>query len=532
MIQINQCRIRVEKDSKEEHQRAICRLLHIKPEQLFSFKIAKKSLDARKKPDLFFSYTFLCEVANERGVLQKNGREKRVSRYQMPIEFEKTLPVSQNGKNIIIIGAGPAGLFAAYTLVLCGWKPIVIERGCKIEERIKHIEEFWSSGKIRTDSNISFGEGGAGTFSDGKLNTGVKDKSGRLSFILRTFVSMGAPEEILYESKPHIGTDLLRTVITNLRIEIERLGGRFEFQTTFLRPLYSEGSITGAEILRQKDGQRMILECDHCILAPGHSARDTFSELYQQGVNMEPKPFAVGVRVEHPQEWIDWSQYGRERGNLPAADYKVTARTANGRNVYSFCMCPGGFVVNASSADHELVVNGMSNHSRDEKNANSAVIVNVMPEDFPEQGPLAGVSFQKCLEKQAWEAGHGRIPVQRFQDFQKNCSSDAFGVVTPNTKGGTILSNVRKILPEFAAEAICDGMEQFGKKIKGFDHPDVLMLGIETRTSSPVRILREKDLQSNIRGLYPCGEGAGYAGGIMSAAMDGCKVAAVIAASC
>ena len=386
------------------------------------------------------------------------------------------------------------------------------------------MDHFWKNGVLNPDSNVQFGEGGAGTFSDGKLNTLVKDPNGRNHEVLKRFVQAGAPQEIVYQQKPHLGTDVLIGIVETLRHQIEEMGGSFRFETKMTDLLFEEGHLKEVEVNHQEK-----IPAEVCVLALGHSARDTFEMLNRRGVYMEPKPFAVGLRVEHPQSMINMDLYGEEENEfLGAASYKVTHTCENGRGVYSFCMCPGGYVVNASSEPGRLAVNGMSYQARDSKNANSALIVTVSPSDFPDDTPLGGIAFQRDLERKAWELGEGRIPVQLFGDFRKNQASTAFGEVTPQMKGGFVLSNVRSILPKAVGDSIEEGMLAFGRKLSGFDREDALLSGIESRTSSPVRIVRSKEGLSNIEGIYPCGEGAGYAGGITSAAMDGIKVAEFI----
>lgn len=410
-----------------------------------------------------------------------------------------------------------------------------------MDARIRDVERFWQEGVLKPDSNVQFGEGGAGTFSDGKLNTLVKDKDGRNLAVLQTFVKFGAKESILYEAKPHIGTDALCDIVKSMRKEIIRLGGQVRFQSKVTGLCIQNGRLTGVIINGQEE-----LSCNQAVLAIGHSARDTFDMLYQAQIPMEAKAFAVGFRVEHPQSMINVSQYGMENpGALGAASYKVAAQTSVGRGVYSFCMCPGGYVVNASSEEGRLAVNGMSYSGRNGVNANSAVIVAVTPEDFKEKHPLAGIAFQRSLEEKAYELGRGKIPVQRYGAF-KRCvereltqkedekiteqASEEGAFLMPQNKGGYRYADVSRILPEECNRAFVEGMTQFGRMIPGFDREDALLSGVESRTSSPVRIRRDETLQSEIRGLYPCGEGAGYAGGITSAAMDGIRVAEAVAA--
>ena len=426
----------------------------------------------------------------------------------------------------VIIGAGPAGLFCTYLLAKAGFQPILLERGEAVEERQKKVEHFWATGELDPQSNVQFGEGGAGTFSDGKLNTLVKDQHGRSRFVLKTFVEFGANDDILYESKPHIGTDVLIDVVKNLREEIKQLGGEifFHSQVTDLR--MENDAIKAVEI-----NHKEWLSTDAVVFAIGHSARDTFRMLYEHHIPMSAKSFAVGVRMEHPQKMINENQYGSNYPeSLPAAAYKLTRKVSEDRGVYSFCMCPGGYVVNASSEEGMTAVNGMSYHARAGENANSAMIISVNPEDFGSNHALAGVEFQRKLEKAAFIQGKGKIPVQLFGDFCKNQVSTSLGKIMPNTKGEWTFGNVRAIFPENLAAGLEEGIKGCEKLIPGFARKDAILLGIESRTSSPVRIERSNETMENVvKGFYPCGEGAGYAGGIMSAAMDGIKVAEAIA---
>ena len=427
-------------------------------------------------------------------------------------------------KRPVVVGSGPAGLFCAWILALAGCRPILLERGACVEERQRDVEEFWKSGILNPMSNVQFGEGGAGTFSDGKLNTLVKDTSGRNRFVLETFVRFGAPPEILYEQKPHIGTDILIRVVKNMRLAICEAGGEVRFHSQVTDIVLDETSLVGVQVNQEEE-----LETDTVIFAVGHSARDTFEMLYEKNLPMQAKSFAVGVRAEHPQKMINASQYGAESvPGLPAAPYKVTAKLENGRGVYSFCMCPGGYVVNASSEEGRLAVNGMSYHARAGENANSAIIVTVTPEDYGSEHPLAGMEFQRKLEERAFRAGGGKIPVQRLEDFCKNQISTSFGNVEPQMKGAYAFGDVRGIFPQVLAESIEEGMRQFEHKITGFSDGDTLLSGVESRTSSPVKIPRDENMESEIKGIFPCGEGAGFAGGITSAAMDGMKVAEAV----
>ena len=532
MIRINQMKLNIEHTS-DDFECKILKTLCIKKEELQGFQIRKQSIDARKKPVLYYVYSVDVQVRDEAKVkktVKNNQIQFQVKPDSYHFEVKGTKELTHRP---VIIGTGPAGLFCGYMLAAHGYQPILLERGADVDQRTKDVEAFWENGQLNLSSNVQFGEGGAGTFSDGKLNTLVKDKFGRNHEVLRIFAEHGAPESITYESKPHIGTDVLTAVVKEMRKYICAHGGevRFHSQVTDIQT----HSDNGQKILRKLkiyDSQKKetyLLDTDLAVFAIGHSARDTFSMLYHHGLPMQPKAFAVGVRIEHPQEMINQDQYGKNYPSfLPAAPYKLTANLDNGRGVYTFCMCPGGYVVNASSEPGRLAVNGMSYQARDSRNANSAMIVTVTPEDFPDKGVLGGVEFQRDLEKKAWELGEGKIPVQLFGDFCKNQASEALGEVTPCMKGEYILTNVRSVLPKAVGDSIEEGVRAFGKRISGFDREDALLSGIESRTSSPVRIVRDQELTANMAGIYPCGEGAGYAGGITSAAMDGIKVAETV----
>lgn len=516
MIQLSQIKLPVD-HTKEELDKKIEKLLGLR--KVPEYRIKKQSIDARKKPDIYYTYTVELEVPNEQRCIKRCRQASVITRKEYHIPESGTAKMEERP---VIIGMGPAGLFAGYLLAEAGYEPILIERGEPVEKRVETIEEFWKSGKLNTRSNVQFGEGGAGTFSDGKLNTLVKDKFSRNQFVMETFVQFGAPEEILYTNKPHIGTDLLRHVIRNMREKIKDLGGTILFETQMTDVKILDGKLTEICLNEQE-----WMPCGPVILAVGHSARDTFEMLYQKEIPMRSKSFAIGVRVEHPREMIDASQYGQgyPEGLLPTAPYKLTAKAENGRSVYSFCMCPGGYVVNASSEKKRLVVNGMSNHDRMAANSNSAIIVNVTPEDYGSDHPLAGVAFQRKWEEKAFQEGNGKIPVQLLKDLEENRKSQEFGAFLPSMKGKNCFGNLNKCLPDYVISAIIHGMHQFDHKITGFARPDTIVSGVETRTSSPIRIERSEQFESEIKNLFPCGEGAGYAGGITSAAMDGMKVA-------
>lgn len=523
MIRITQLKLPVG-HKMEELDKKVSQMLKVSPGKIRKIEIIKRSLDARKKP-LMYNYQLGVFAEGEEKIVKKLKNKEvalgKLVEYQFPHSGEEPLT-----HRPVIIGAGPAGLFCAYLLSKSGYRPIVLERGQSVEERKEMVDHFWETGELNPQSNVQFGEGGAGTFSDGKLNTLVKDQFGRSRFVLKTFVRFGAAEDILYENKPHIGTDILIDVVRNLRNEIQSLGGeiRFGSQVTDLR--LEDQKIKGVEI---NHGEWIDTEC--LVAAIGHSARDTFEMFLKRQIPMRSKSFAVGVRMEHPQKLINENQYGKDYdSSLPAASYKLTRKAAEERGVYSFCMCPGGYVVNASSEEGMTAVNGMSYHARDGENANSAMIISVRPEDFGDDGPMAGVEFQRRLERAAYLEGQGKIPVQLFGDFCRNQVSHHLGEIRPNTKGQWTFGNVRSIFPENLAKGLEEGIKGCEKLIPGFAREDALVLGVESRTSSPVRIEREeKSLESLVQGFYPCGEGAGYAGGIMSAAMDGIKIAEAIA---
>ena len=475
-------------------------------------EIVKLSIDARKKPDIKKIYT--VGILTEKNV---SSKVKDVSILnEKPSYKYKITGVKEMKNRPVIIGFGPAGMFASYLLAINGYKPIIIERGECVDNRALSVEKFWDTNELNDNSNVQFGEGGAGTFSDGKLSTGNKDKQNRIQFILDTFVKYGANDVIKYDFKPHIGTDALIEIVKNIREEIIKHGGDFYFNTKVV-------DISKKEIIKIKTND-MTFESDVVILAIGNAARDTFEMLRNNGFDLEAKPFAVGFRVEHKQKDINKNQYGFEDNRLGAAPYKLTYHSNSGRSVYSFCMCPGGYVVNSSSENNMLVVNGMSYSDRNGENANSAIVCSVSPDDFDSNDPLCGMKFQKDIEIKAYEEGNGSIPVQRYIDFKNNSISTSYGAITPNIKGKYSFGNLRNILPNEFCESLIEGIEYFGKKIEGFNDNDVFLSGIESRTSSPVRIIRDEDLQSNVKGIYPAGEGAGYAGGIVSSAVDGMKV--------
>ncbi len=543
MIEIHNIKLPVSYDIGFLEQK-IAKKLHLK--QIPEYKILKRSIDARKKPDIIYIYKVgvTLDDFNKEARLVKKINDKNVAlikpvEYSFVNEINELVQTEQGSINLkhhpLIVGAGPAGLFCAYILALCGLKPVIVERGLKVEERILKVNNFWNGNGLDTECNVQFGEGGAGTFSDGKLNTQVKDKFGRIRFVLEEFVKHGADPSITYDNKPHIGTDVLVSVVSGIRKEIEELGGIFMFDTK-LSAVCLDDNADGkrgyiSKVLLSHKGKDTLVETDNLVLAIGHSARDTFSMLYKSGVSMTAKDFAMGVRIEHPEGVIRNAMYGDGEALdiLPTPPYKLTYQTSSGRGVYSFCMCPGGYVVNASSEDGYTAVNGMSYSGRNGKNSNSALIVTVRTKDFNSDSPLAGIELQRKLEKAIYEQGKGKIVVQRYEDFKNGVPTNIIGEITPQTKGEYVCGDVSKCLPDYIKDSIVEAMPSFDKEIPGFENGDAIMSGVESRTSSPVRIIRGKDYQSeNFIGIYPCGEGAGYAGGIMSAAMDGMKVAEAI----
>ena len=521
MIRISQLKLPIT-HTKAQLEKKIAKTLK-NPGNSFTYEIRKQSLDCRHKNDKIFVYTVDVTIRDEQKLAKKVNNNNIMLTKEKPYEFPSPgeTPLLHSP---VIVGSGPAGLFCGWYLAKAGYCPIILERGEEAEKRQKTVENFWKNGVLDSESNVQFGEGGAGTFSDGKLNTLVKDPYGRNHEVLKRFVAAGAPEEIIYQQKPHLGTDVLVGIVEKMRHEIEEMGGKFCFRSKVTDLIFENNTLKEIEINNDKRIPAQV-----CVLAPGHSARDTFQMLFDRNVAMKSKSFAIGVRAEHRQDMIDEAMYGRkERGPLGAAAYKLTAQLENGRGVYTFCMCPGGYVVNASSEQGRLAVNGMSYHDRAGENANSAVIVTVTKDDYGSDHPLAGMEFQRRLEKKAWEEGGGNVPIQRFADFCTGTISVKTGNVTPNIKGKYVFGNVRNIFPPELAESIESGIRAMGKKIKDFDHDDVILSGVESRTSSPVKIFRKEDFTSSFPWIYPCGEGAGYAGGITSAAMDGMKVAEAI----
>lgn len=495
------------------------KILGVSASEIERIRLVRRSIDARKKPNVRVIYTVDVALKGSENKVLKRCRSNKVSiapvnRYRVP----KAQPREDRP---VVIGFGPAGMFAALVLALAGRRPIVLERGEDALTRQKKVETFFETGKLDTRSNVQFGEGGAGTFSDGKLNTGVNNP--RISWILEQFVEAGAREDILFDAKPHVGTDVLLEVVQNLRKRIQALGGEVRLCSQ-VTALETRGShLTG---VRLESGE--IIPCRQAVLAIGHSARDTFEMLLEAGISMEPKPFAMGVRIEHSQEKIDLAQYGTVHAGLPPADYKLVQHLENG-TVYTFCMCPGGYVVAAASEEGRVVTNGMSYADRDGENANAALLVTVNPEIFPEPGPLGGMYWQREIEESAYRlTGSYRAPAQKVGDFLSGKESEGPGTVKPTYRPGVCWTDLHRCLPEHITGALAQALPKLDGKLRGFADPDAVLTAPETRSSSPVRIVRDETRQSNLLGLYPTGEGAGYAGGIMSAAIDGMMTAEAI----
>lgn len=526
MIRIPNLKLRIDKaancnDEQQALQNAIVSKLKISSNELLSFNIFKKSIDARKKDAIVYVYTVDAMMQNETAIIKKCGKTGVIK--SPDLTYKNVKPgIESMMHRPVIIGMGPAGLFAGLMLARNGYAPIILERGDDVDTRATKIDTFWKTGTLYTESNVQFGEGGAGTFSDGKLTTLINDT--RCRSILEAFIAAGAPKEILYLSKPHIGTDLLRETVKNIRNEIIAHGGEVRFHAKVTDFSIRDGHLSGLVINDHEE-----LNCTVALLGIGHSARDTFEILYHRGVTMTQKPFSIGVRIEHPQKLIDRSQFGPTAGceGLGAADYKLSYHSQNGRSAYTFCMCPGGYVVAAASEKNGVVTNGMSEHKRDGENANAALLVGVQPDDFGDSHPLAGVDFQRKWEGLAFSLGgeNYHAPAQLVGDFLADKPSTRWGNVKPTYNPGLTFAQLKNCLPDYVIATMKEALIHFDNKLKGFAMADSIMTGVETRSSSPVRINRDDQNLSNIDGLYPMGEGAGYAGGIMSSAVDGVKTA-------
>ena len=530
MLQLTEIKLPLD-HREDEIKAAILKRLDIPAEELGSYIVFRRGVDARKKRNILFTYTLHVTVRDEAAILSRCKNDPHISmapdtRYHFVTHAPQGFP-----SRPVVVGMGPAGLFAGLILAQMGFRPLILERGKAVRERTKDTFGLWRQGVLDPESNVQFGEGGAGTFSDGKLYSQIKDPRYLSRKVLREFVKAGAPEEILYESHPHIGTFRLVGMVEKIRETIQSLGGEICFQSRVDSIEIENRKVCGVTLSSGK-----CIETNHLVLAIGHSARDTFEMLHRCGVYIEAKPFSIGLRIEHPQSLIDRVRYGSNAGNplLGAADYKLVHHASNGRSVYSFCMCPGGTVVAATSEAGRVVTNGMSQYSRNERNANSGIVVGVTPEDYSGD-PLAGIEFQRLWESRAFDLGGGNYcaPGQLVGDFLAGRPSTKFGLVQPSYTPGVHLTDLSTALPDYAIAAIREALPAFARQLKGFDLPDAVLTGVETRTSSPVRIKRhDNDLQSiNTEGLYPAGEGAGYAGGILSAAVDGIRVAEAVALS-
>jgi hypothetical protein len=497
----------------------------LEPERIKSLKIAKKSVDARNKSNVQFVYALDMEVFGDEDYIASILAWKDIVQIKETASLSFATKPLAGGLRPVVAGTGPAGMFAGLALAEAGLRPILLERGKAVSERRKDVEAFWQTGHLKPESNVQFGEGGAGTFSDGKLMTGIK-KDAFTARVLQELAAAGAPEEILYLAKPHIGTDKLAVVVRRIREKIISLGGEYRFENRLEDLIIRDGKLTGLKIAAP-GGEIYEQSADKLILAVGHSARDTFEMLHKNGVYIEQKPFSVGVRIEHAQKSVDAAQYGRFAGHpaLGAADYKLAAHFDNGRSAYTFCMCPGGMVVAAASEPGRVVTNGMSEFARDRENANAALLVGVEPRDFGSAHPLAGMYFQRRLEEAAFRAGGGdyRAPAQLVGDFLKKQVSTAVGNVNPSYRPGVSFTDLSAVLPDFVTETMRRAIVEMDGKLHGFAAADAVLTGVETRSSSPIRIMRDEHFEANIKGLYPCGEGAGYAGGIVSSAVDGLK---------
>ena len=523
MLRVPGIKLSIDEDEKRIKHK-VTQKLRIKPNELISYRIYKKSIDARKKDAINFMYTVDVEVKDEQSILD------RTQNIQVTKAPDHEYQYVASGAEVlshrpVVVGSGPCGLFAALILAQMGYNPLVLERGKQVDQRAVDVEKFWEEGILDPNSNVQFGEGGAGTFSDGKLTTQIKNT--RCRKVLEEFVKAGATEDILYKQKPHVGTDILRNVVKNMRNSIIELGGEFRFESTVTDFIIEDKTIKGVKV----NGKETI-EADVVILAIGHSARDTFEMIYKNQVGIIQKSFSIGVRIEHPQRLINQSQYGKfaNHPRIGVAEYKLSHRAKNGRGVYTFCMCPGGRVIGSSSEEGGIVTNGMSEYKRDRENANSAILVNIGPKDYGSSHPLAGMYLQREYEQKAFKlvGDTYHAPAQLVGDFIRGVPSVGPGRIEPSYSPKVTWTNLAKCLPDFAVVAMKEAIPAFHKQLKGFGNPEAVMTGIETRSSSPIRIERNQQYESNIQGLYPAGEGAGYAGGITSAAVDGIEVAEAI----